>query len=118
MYTESERQAISRLIRKLGIIPKYRGYYYVADAAMMYLETVKAQEAVMITKEIYPTVARKYKVTVASVERSIRTVVQVSWETNAELLQDVAGYPLSHKPTNCEFLDVLAYFASMNENND
>lgn len=99
---------IYRLIRRLGITAKYRGYYFVADA----VDIARKSEnmPLMITKDIYPSIASKYKATPKSVEHSIRTVVDVCWSNRKEVLEEVAGYPLDYKPTNSEFVDIIAYY--------
>lgn len=43
-------------------------------------------------------------------EHDIRTMVNVCWEGNKKLLDEIAGYPLEYKPTNSEFIDMLAYY--------
>lgn len=63
-----------------------------------------------ITKDIYPYLARKYRSTPTNIEHDIRTMVNVCWEGNKKLLDEIAGYPLEYKPTNSEFIDMLAYY--------
>ena len=63
-----------------------------------------------ITKDIYPCLARKYRSTPTNIEHDIRTMVNVCWEGNKKLLDEIAGYPLEYKPTNSEFIDMLAYY--------
>ena len=95
-------------IRKLGATSKYKGYYFVAEAIRM---TMEFQERPMkITKDIYPCLARKYRSTPTNIEHDIRTMVNVCWEGNKKLLDEIAGYPLEYKPTNSEFIDMLAYY--------
>ena len=94
------------LIRKLGA--KYKGYFFTADAIRM---TMTYQEKPLrITKDIYPNLAKKYKSTPTNVEHDIRTLVNVCWEGNRKFLEEIAGYSLNYKPTNSEFIDMLAYY--------
>lgn len=51
-----------------------------------------------------------------NVEHNIRTVVNVCWNTNKNTIEKIAGYPLNYKPTNSEFVDMLAYY--LNEPED
>jgi two-component system response regulator (stage 0 sporulation protein A) len=98
------------LIRSLGATSKYKGYYYVAEAVRLSME---AQDSpIKITKDIYPYLAKKFKSTPVNVEHDIRTVVNVCWTTNKEGLDEIAGYTLLYKPTNSEFIDMLAYYLS------
>ena len=95
-------------IRKLGATSKYKGYYFVAEAIRM---TMEFQERPMkITKDIYPCLATKYKSTHKNIEHDIRTLINVCWEGNKSFLDEIAGYPLEYKPTNSQFIDMLAYY--------
>lgn len=95
------------LIRKLGATSKYKGYYYVAEAVNM--------AKVKITKDIYPILARKYKSTPSNVEHNIRTLVNICWINHKEDLELIAGCSMEDKPTNSEFIDILAYYLNKTE---
>ena len=99
---------IFRVVRHMGITAKYKGYCYVAEAVNMTIE--QQGKPIRITKDIYPRLARKFKSTSVNVEHDIRTVVNVCWLTNRKMLEEIAGYPLRYKPTNSEFIDMLAYY--------
>lgn len=99
---------IYSIIRKLGVTSNYKGYFFVADAIQLAMNS--QERPIRITKEIYPNLAKKYHTTPLNVEHNIRTAVNVCWETNRNGLIDIAGYPLSYKPTNSEFIDILAYY--------
>ena len=101
------------LIRRLGVTSKYKGYYYVAEAVRLSMEA--PEQPMKITKDIYPKLARKYKSTSVNVEHDIRTIINVCWITNKEEMDQIAGYTLSYKPTNSEFIDMLAYYLSQIE---
>ena len=45
-----------------------------------------------------------------NIEHDIRTLINVCWEGNKSFLDEIAGYPLEYKPTNSEFIDMLAYY--------
>ena len=53
-----------------------------------------------------------------NVEHDIRTVINVCWTANKSYLDSIAGYPLVYKPTNSEFVDMLAYYLTQNESGD
>ena len=98
------------VIRRLGVTSKYKGYYYLAEAVNMVME--QKDRHIRITKDIYPYLARKYITTPSNIERDIRTVINTCWETNKDGLDKIAGYPLKFKPTNSEFIYMLAYYLS------
>lgn len=95
-------------IRKLGATSKYKEYYFVAEAIRM---TMEFQERPMkITKDIYPKLAKKFKSKPSNIEHDIRTIVNVCWENHRERLEEIAGYPLEYRPTNSEFVDMIAFY--------
>ena len=100
-------------IRKLGATSKYKGYYFVAEAIRM---TMEFQERPMkITKDIYPRLAKKFKSKPSNIEHDIRTIVNVCWENHRERLEQIAGYPLEYRPTNSEFVDMIAFYLGTDE---
>lgn len=101
------------LIRRLGVTSKYKGYYYVAEAVRLSMEA--PEMPMKITKDIYPKLAKKYKSTSVNVEHDIRTIINVCWVTNKDEMDLIAGYPLNYKPTNSEFIDMLAFYLSQVE---
>ena len=104
---------IYRLIRKLGATSKYKGYYFEAEAVKISMES--QERPIRITKDIYPYLAKKFKSTPMNVEHDIRTLINVCWTVNKDYLDSIAGYPLIYKPTNSEFVDMLAYYLTSNE---
>ena len=101
------------IIRRLGINSTYKGYFFVADAIALAMDS--QEKPIKITKEIYPSLAAKFKTNTLNIEHNIRTVINVCWETNRDGLNEIAGFPLVNKPTNSEFIDILAYYLSSSE---
>lgn len=110
MHTE-ERRVVGDLLREFGVTPRYRGYSYVVEAVLLYRQY--SETYVMITKDIYPAIAKKFDNSWNSVERGIRSVVTMCWNNNKELLTAIANYPLPEKPSNSEFIDILTYYVSL-----
>lgn len=96
------------IIRRLGITANYKGYYYLADGIMLAMEL--GGQPLQVTKQIYPLLAAKYHTTTMNIEHDIRTVISLCWQINPEGLADLAGFPLKHKPTNSEMIDMAAYY--------
>ena len=107
---------IYRLIRQLGVTSKYKGYYFLAEAVKLSVEM--QGRPIKITKDIYPTLARKFKSTPVNIEHNIRTVLNLCWSSGKETLNAIAGYSLRYKPTNSEFIDILAYYLSQTESEE
>ena len=61
----------------------------------------------LLTKRIYPDVARRCHTTSQRVERNIRTVSGTAWDKNRPLLLELAGFPLARRPNNASFLAIL-----------
>ena len=96
------------LIRKLGATSKYKGYYFTAEAVKLSMEI--QERPMKITKDIYPILAKKFKSTPSNIEHDIRTLVNVCWITHRDVMEEIAGYTLDYRPTNSEFVDILAYY--------
>lgn len=98
------------IIGKLGITSKYRGYFFVTDAIDLAMNA--HDKPIKVTKDIYPYLAKKYKTTPMNIERNVRTVITMCWETNKKGVDEIAGHPLAYRPTNSQFIDMVAYYLS------
>lgn len=76
------------------------------DSALAHLKT-NPEDLLLITKSLYPKVAKKHETSVQAVERNLRTVVTVAWKSNPALLQEMAGYPMSGRPSVSKFLGIV-----------
>lgn len=97
---------IYNLLMRLGVTPNYRGFLYTAYA--LQLSIADGQRLLLITKHIYPAVARHYRTTWNSVERDIRTVIDIVWKRNPALLNQLAGYEMNRRPSVSQFLAILS----------
>lgn len=109
MYTHD----IDYVIRTLGVGATYRGYRYLSYGIELCL--TDEEYLLAISKQLYPEIARKYKTTVGSVERDIRTVIRVCWENGYDQLQSYSFRPLHIRPTAGEFFDILVAYLSRNK---
>ena len=97
---------IRKLLLNLGIRSTYQGFRYLQYALLLCLENDEYLRS--ICKSLYPDIAKKSSTTVDNVEHCLRTVISYCWyHGNRRFLIDITGYPLSDKPTNSEFLDIL-----------
>ena len=69
----------------------------------------RPERLLMVTKWVYPEVAKHYQTNGKAVERNIRTVGKVLWEQNRSALEQLAGRPLSDKPGNAQLLAMLSH---------
>lgn len=101
-------QMIFSTIRKLGATTKYKGYAFIADSIKFAMNN--QNKPLTITKNIYPHIAKKYDTTPINVERDIRTIINICWENNKKAMEEIAGRSLIYKPTNSEFIDMVACY--------
>lgn len=106
MMTNSTFQHIQRLLRRLGVTENYTGFLHTAYAVQLSID--QPDRLCLITKRLYPDVARYYGTTWKAVERNIRTVVSVVWANDPQLLSELASFRLARKPNNARFLAILA----------
>lgn len=97
---------IYTLLYQLGLTANYTGFFYTSYA--VYLAAQQPERLLLVTKWLYPEVAKHCATTWKCVERNIRTAVDVVWGSNPELLEALARHPLSKKPKVSEFISILA----------
>lgn len=93
------------LLRRLGITSNYKGFAYTAYAMVLCAE--QPDMLLLVTKKLYPEVAKRYGTTWQAVERDIRTVIAVVWERNPALLGQMADGLLDEKPRSTRFLAIV-----------
>lgn len=96
---------ITHLLSSMGVQNSYIGVKQTAYAVDMALQNPECMT--LVTKRLYPEVAKRDHTTPARVERNIRTIVQILWEDNPAALNAVAGYELKRKPTTSQFIAIL-----------
>ena len=99
---------IQKIIRNFRVTSKYKGYSLIVDATNLYM----SMDFVKITKDIYPVLAQKYNISVSSVERNIRTVVETCWRNNRRAVQEIIGYNINKCPSNADFIEAISYFVT------
>ena len=68
------------LLYRLGITANYTGFFHMGYAVKLCCE--RPERLLMVTKWVYPEVAKHYQTNGRAVERNIRTVGKVLWEQN------------------------------------
>ena len=65
----------------------------------------------LITKVLYPEIAAEFSDKDTRVERAIRTAICACWDSyGRDELNKMAGYTLEKRPTNLEFIDLVAAY--------
>lgn len=84
----------------------YTGFFQLAYAVSLCVE--QPDRILLVTKWVYPEVAKRYKTNWRAGERDIRTVNSIIWREGRPLLEELAHRHLEHKPRNAQMLAILA----------
>ena len=100
---------VTNLLLEIGIPAHIKGYQYIREGIM--LSFYDKNMLHYITKCLYPTIAKKYKTTSSSVERTIRHAIEVAFRRgNRQVLEEIFSNTICSKktkPTNSEFIALL-----------
>ena len=101
---------VTHILHELGVPSHIKGYHYLREGIKLIYNNPELIGG--ITKELYPSIAKKFASTDTRVERSIRHAIEVSWNRgNWDLMHDLFGYSVDidkAKPTNSEFIVTIA----------
>lgn len=96
---------IYALLYSLGAKGNYTGFFQTAYA--VYLSVQQPERLLLVTKWLYPAVAEHYGTTWTCVERNIRTVAGLVWNSHRAQLEDLARTELQGRPSPSGFLAIL-----------
>lgn len=101
---------VTKIFHQIGVPAHIKGYHYLREAIMLAIKDIDIINS--ITKQLYPTVAKKYQTTSSRVERAIRHAIEVAWDRgDVDTLNSYFGYTIHNsrgKPTNSEFIAMIA----------
>lgn len=101
---------ITSIIHEIGVPAHIKGYMYLREAITMVVNDMELLSAV--TKELYPSIAKKYNTTASRVERAIRHAIEVALgRGQVDAINKLFGYTVHNekgKPTNSEFIAIIA----------
>lgn len=97
-------------LNKLGIPASLGGYEYIKTGLLIALEDPHALQ--LVTKNLYPAIAKEHNTTGSRVERAIRHAIEVAFDKyTADDVVELYGRCLAYnkgKLTNSEFLAIVA----------
>ena len=103
-------ERISRIFIGMGMPPHIKGYSYLREGIRLAVEEPEIINSV--TKRLYPTIGVRYNTSASKVERAIRHAIGVAWNKGHidtfNSLFGVNAYSASDKPTNSEFIALIA----------
>jgi two-component system response regulator (stage 0 sporulation protein A) len=110
LFNNNLESEITNIIHEIGVPAHIKGYLYLREAIFMVVNDVELLSAV--TKELYPSIAKKFNTTASRVERAIRHAIEVAWSRGqVETINKIFGYTIHNskgKPTNSEFIAMVA----------
>lgn len=102
--------AITSTIKEIGVPPHIKGYAFLREGIQLVYDD--AELLSVVTKVLYPEIAKKYNTTPSRVERAIRHAIEVAWKRgNFNFISETFGgteHHLNNKPSNSEFIAVVA----------
>lgn len=103
-------ERISNIFISVGIPAHIKGYQFLREGIKLAVDNPMLINS--ITKSLYPAIARRFSTTSSKVERAIRHAIEVAWSRgkieNINSLFGVKVYTVNEKPTNGEFIALLA----------
>lgn len=101
---------VTNILHEIGVPAHIRGYHYMREAIIMSVNDMDVLN--YITKELYPSIAKKCNTTPSRVERAIRHAIEVAWSRGKiDAIDALFGYTIDNhkgKPTNSEFIALIA----------
>lgn len=101
---------VTDVLHHVGVPANIQGFHYLRTAILLAIDNGDILNR--ITKELYPSVAKKHRTTASRVERSIRHGIETAWDRgDIEVLASYFGYTVHNqkgKPTNSEFIALIS----------
>ena len=112
--TENLMKEITDLLKDLGVPANIKGFEYLRHAIL--LKYFNPEKYLLLTKELYPEIARYYSTTWTRVERACRRAIEVGYgRGNLERYDEIFGYTINSnkkKPICSEFIATLVDYIS------
>jgi len=106
----SVAKRISEIFMTVGIPAHIKGYQFLREAIKLTIEQPSIINC--ITKQLYPSIAKKFDTSPSKVERAIRHAIEVGWARGKiENINNIFGvkvYGQHDRPTNGEFIALVA----------
>ncbi len=101
---------VTAILHNMGVPAHIKGYSFLRQSIIMATEDPDVIS--LVTKRLYPDIAKLNKTTASRVERAIRHAIEVAWDRgNVDVLNEYFGYTINNmrgKPTNSEFIAMIS----------
>lgn len=101
------RSSILDLLRPLGITERYIGVRQLIHAVEMVMENPDTIHA--LQNEVFSEIAAQYSVSWGAIERNLRFISQRGWDTDSLYMEQLAGYPMSKRPTASQLIEIILH---------
>ena len=109
-FSDDLEVRVTEILHQIGVPAHIKGYHYLRDAIIKSINNPEIINAV--TKQLYPSVAKRFDTTSSRVERAIRHAIEVAWDRgDVDTLNSYFGYTIHNsrgKPTNSEFVAMIS----------
>ena len=113
---QTGNQELESFFMDIGISPHTKGFLFLSKAVELILQNPSL--IFNLTKELYPSIGALCQTTAVNVEHSIRHSIEVAWSSgklvNANQLFKANVFSHQYKPSNGEFISVIAKRFSAN----
>ena len=105
---------IVNILHTLQMPSSLKGYHYLKSALLLTVQDIDM--LFLITKTLYPTVAKKHVTTPSRVERAIRHAKEIALSrTSPEVIEEIFGYTIvDNNIPNGEFISMLTEYLKLN----
>ena len=101
---------VSEILHTMGVPAHVKGYNFLRQSIIMVIN--EPEVISLVTKRLYPDIAKRNATTASRVERAIRHAIEIAWDRgNVEVMNDYFGYTINNmrgKPTNSEFIAMIS----------
>lgn len=95
---------------RLGVPAHLKGYYYIRNSILLCCRDMDV--ATSVTKQLYPVIAKQFRMSTPMVERAIRSAIEASWSSgDTDIYEEIFGYSIKScrtRPTNSEYIARIA----------
>lgn len=106
-------EKLTRLLFSLGLSANYTGFYCITSAVE--IASHDPRSLTMVTKCLYPQVAKQRGTNWKAVERNIRSAIDIIWRRNPLGLQQLSSCQMDTKPAAAQFISLLIFYLQFNE---
>ncbi len=110
---EDVKIVVKNLVYRLGMSPNKLSTDCIIDALVFYFENPDSLR--LLTKILYPHVAKQRGMSASSVEKNIRDAISRMKKSNTKLYEQIFSYSEDKRITNGEFLSVVVDYIKRKE---